>query len=176
MINSSLIKRNCIVLILFLIGGRATCEAQLNTKVYSVFIYSFAKSIKWPEPKGDGIFLIGVLDCPLLSLELQKVALDKSVGIQKILIKEFDSVDKIEDCHILFLPSERSQLLSSIISKLPSNAMLIISDGDGLAKKGSGLSFVKIDGKLRFEINSHAIEARGIKVPGNIKSLGMVVE
>jgi hypothetical protein len=76
-------------------------------RFHSVFIYNFTKYIQWPAEHQSGDFIIGVLGSSAISAELEKMAANKTVGAQKIVVKKFKSITEAADCHILFPPQYR---------------------------------------------------------------------
>ncbi len=142
----------------------------------ALFMYNFTKNIEWPESYKQGDFVIGVLgNSPIIS-ELNKIASRKKAGSQTIVVKKFGSANDISQCHILFLPTNKSTSLSDVIEKLKSTPTLIITDKEGLAKQGAALNFIKVDGKQKFEINKINIENSTLKVNSYLVSLGIEVK
>jgi hypothetical protein len=62
-----------------------------------------------------------------------------------------------------------------VAPKLGSKSTLIVTEKEGLAKKGSGINFITVDGKLRYELNDAELDRRNIKLSGKIKSLGIAI-
>lgn len=92
-----------------------------------------------------------------------------------IVIKNFSSTDKIEKCHILFVPTNLSNKIDEIASSLSGNPVLIVTDKPGMAQKGAAINFVEKDGKIKFELNQQATSDKGLKVSGSLSSLAILV-
>jgi hypothetical protein len=164
------------ILLLVAMVINTSASAQGVDKVYSVFLFNFARSVQWPADKMIGDFTIGVLNSPKVAEELRIVAATKNVGAQKIKVKEYASIEQIESCHILFLPSLKANAFPSVIKKIPDAPTLLVTDTEGLASKVGGINFITIDNKMRFELNVDAIEKRGLKIPSSLKTLGIPVQ
>jgi hypothetical protein len=160
----------------YFILSLSSAVGQGVDKVYSVFILNFARTIQWPVEKTTGDFVIGVLNSSKVADELRTVAASKNIGTQKIIVKEYVDGAQVEACHILFLPSLKANLFPAILSKLSGTPTLIITDTEGLATKGGGINFRTIDNKMKFELNSDAIEKRGLRIPSSLKTLGIPVQ
>lgn len=168
-------KRLCVALIFVgLAFSGALAVSDVSEKVLSVFLYNFAINGQWPDAGAE--FTIGVLDQPALASELEAVSAEKTVGTQKIKVMKFSNASKVQNCNILFIPASSSNSLNAISDKLSNSPTLIVTEKNGLAKSGSGINFVVVDGKLRFEVNTASIEKRGIKLTNKIKSLGIAVD
>lgn len=159
----------------FVGAGVHSTHAQSQEKVYSALMLNFAKGIQWPA--GDaGNFVIGILEYPPLAAELNTVASSVRINARKIQVKEFSHADEIAKCHILFIPAYKAKQLTAVLSKIGADPTLIITNKMDLAKKGSGVNFVLVDGKLKYEINPKSIEKRGMKISSGVKNMGIIIE
>ncbi|MCH8902853.1 MAG: YfiR family protein [Bacteroidetes bacterium] len=146
-----------------------------NVKIKAIFLYNFTKYIVWPADYKEGDFIIGVLGESSLINELSKMAQTKKVGRQNIVIKKYNSVNEIGKCHILCIPQESSTSLNEVIKKLNGNSTLIITNKEGLAKKGAAINFKVEASKQRFELNTANATKYNLKVSANLSALAIVV-
>jgi len=144
-------------------------------KLYKVYIYNFTKYIQWPTDKQSGDFIIGVVGKSAMLEELQSIAASRTVGSQKIVIKEFSNATDVDNCHVVFIPSNKSNLLGELSTKFGNKPVLIITEKTGLGKQGSNINFVLIDGKLKYELNKEAIEKTGLKVSTELTKLAIMI-
>ena len=112
-----------------------------NAKMKAVFVYNFTRYIDWPEEYKQGNFVIGLLGETPISEELGKVAATKKAVNQTIEVKNFDSIGNISECHILYVSSNNSADLAAALQKTKGRSTLVITEQDGLAAKGAGISF-----------------------------------
>lgn len=148
-----------------------------NLQFKKSFIWAFTKYIEWPSSYRSGDFVIGVLgDDPLTTyLEDLKTRYGDVDG-QTITIRNYSSVSKIEKCHILYVPAEKSESLNSVIARLKGKSTLIITEGEGLTRKGAIISFVVRESKIKFEINKKRAESYSLQVSSVLSDLGILVE
>jgi hypothetical protein len=152
-----------------------TTDAQ-DYKFHSVFMYNFTKYIQWPTSYQSGDFVIGVLgDSPIIE-SLEKMAESKTVGAQKFSIVRYKSVDEINKCHMLFIPSNRSKQLKDALNKVNGQSTLVITEKNGLGVEGSCINFVLVDGKWKFELNKPATEKNNLKVSGDLAKLAILID
>jgi len=145
-------------------------------RLQSGYIYNFCKYIEWEEAYQTGDFIIGVIgDSPIIP-ELRKLASAKKINNQKIVIREYANANEILQCHIIFIPKDKSNNIKEIKNKVSSFCTLLISEKKGLAKAGSAINFVIIDGKLKFELNKSNATKYGIKVSSTLESLAIIVK
>ena len=169
-----------IFILLFLASLGFSSKAQLQdpvSRIKVMFLYNFTKYIEWPQDYKQGDFVIGVLGgaSENLKKELEKLASTKKAGIQTIVVKNYNSVAEIEKCHLLFIPESKSNLLEEATAKCKKNSTLIVTEKDGLAKRGSAINFVVKDNKQNFELNKGNIERYNLNVSTNLLSLAIQV-
>jgi hypothetical protein len=154
-------------------GSNAAEEA--NAKIKAIYIYNFTKYIEWPEGYKQGNFVIGVIgNNAALINELNKMATSKTVGSQKLEIKNAGVMDGT--CHIIYLLSDNSAQLNEVIEKNKSKCTLIITDKAGLAAKGAGINFVIQENKQKIELNRSNIERYKLKVASSLVELAIQVK
>jgi hypothetical protein len=165
----------CIAIISGLLWSTSLKAQATDYRFHSVFIYNFTKYIQWPESYQSGDFVIGVLGNSPIAAELEKLSANKTVGMQKIIVRKFKSADEIGTCHILFLPVTGSNSFEEVQEKLKGKHTLVITEKSGLAQKGSGINFIQQDNKWKFELNESATQSAGLKVSKELSKLAINV-
>lgn len=159
---------------LFLLSANVFAQTP-EDRLKCLFIYNFSKYVKWPAESSAGEFAIGVYGKSDITKALTDMSSTKKVNGSAIVIKEFQSAKKVQDCHILYIPQSESDKLEVILEELAGQPILIISDQPGFAEKGSVVNFVTQDGKIKFEINKQQAESRNLKVSSTLLNLAIVV-
>ena len=103
------------------------------------------------------------------------MAASKSTAERKYIIKAISKPEDAANCHVIFIPDGESDKLGGIVQKYGQSAKLIVTEKEGLVKKGGIINFVTVDGKLRFELNQSALDKAGLKVSSQLLSLAIVV-
>ncbi|MDX2196771.1 MAG: YfiR family protein [Cytophagales bacterium] len=147
---------------------------EVNYKVHAMFMYHFTKYVEWPDAKKSGDFVIGVVGSSDINKELETIAATKKAGAQSIVVKKISASDAAT-CHMVFIPSSQSSNLDDVLQSGGGKPVLIVSEKNGLCKKGSNMNFVIVDDKLKFEINKASIENNGLKISGELLKLGIVL-
>ena len=137
---------------------------------------NFTKLIEWPASYREGNFVVGVMGNSPLYNELTKMAKTKKVSNQSLEIRRFGNVDDIAKCHILFVSENKSEDLSSVVSKVKPNSTLIITAKQGLVEKGSGINFIVKNNRQKFELNKKNVEKYKLKVSSNLEALAFSVK
>ncbi len=135
----------------------------------------FYKGIQWPAKQGQEKFVLGVLGYSPLAAELNSALQTAKTG-KRVEVKEFESPEDVIQCDMLFVPAYKARQFATLAEKFQNTPTLFVTNKIDLAKKGSHINFITVDGKLRYEINCKSIEQRGLKIGSSIKGLGIIVE
>lgn len=148
---------------------------QTEYKVYSGFVYHFAIKTQWPASRSSGDFVIGVVGKSPITAYLKGLASVKKIGSRKIVVKTFNSVNEITNCHIVFLPKNQNGSLATAAQKTKGMNALLITESPGAAKKGAVVNFVNKDGRVRFELNKQRATSHGLKISSDLQKLALPI-
>jgi len=165
------------VIIFFLLSGTTGIRAQgAGYGVQANIIYHFTKYINWPDDRKSGDFIIGIVgDTPMYD-ELKSFMASKTAGGRKIVVKKFPASSASFNCHILFISEDGSSSLKKIAAGTTGEAMLLVTEDEGLARKGSCINFILVDEHLKLEINKNNIEHRNMGIASELLQLGIPVK
>lgn len=151
-------------------------KIDTNAKIKAVFIYNFTKYIEWPAADQEGEFRIGILgENPALFAELDKMSKVKKVANRSFSIKSFSSIEKAGLFHILYIPASNTELLKNAVVKLKGKSTLIVTEKPGMAQKGSGINFVIVGSRQKFELNKSNVSQHNLKVASVLENLAVLV-
>ena len=173
-------KTITIIIILFIINSlnnNAYSQTDLS-KYKSMFTVNFIRYVGWSEDATTGNFVIGVLKNEKVASKLKILTKDKKFGYQKIVVKEFNNINEITDCQVLFISkyinfSNKNSLI--IKQKLNNKNTLIITNSEGAIKKGSMINFVIRNNKLMFEISTSNATLFNLKISSSLTALSNAI-
>ena len=174
--NKSGSKLLCLAALSLMSLSRIKGQHETDYKVHANIIYRFTKYIDWPADKKSGDFIIGIVgDSPLYD-ELKSLSANKTVGAQKIVVVKMSPSASAYNCHMLFISEEESNSLKRIATLTAGAATLIVSESDGLARKGSCINFITVDERLKLEINKGNVEQRNLRIASELLELGIIIK
>lgn len=175
--RSNIWIRVFLILLVMTGGMRNQCVAQdIDYKAYTLFVYNFMKYVEWPEAQSKGDFTVGVYGDSPITKELQGLAAGKKLKGRTIVIKVISKPEDAAACQLLYIPGSKSSALKSLKEQLKDKPVLLVGEREGLAKKGTGLSFCTLeDDALKFDINKKEIEQHQLKISSSLIQLGIVV-
>lgn len=160
----------------FLAFSRTQIHLEPDYRLHANIIYRFTKYIEWPAAKRSGDFIIGIVgDSPLYD-DLKNLSNNKTVGDQKIVVVKMSPSASSYPCHILFISEEESSSLKRIVALTAGAPTLIVSESEGLARKGACINFITVDDRLKLEINKASIEQRNLHIASELLELGIIIK
>jgi hypothetical protein len=154
----------------------AGMQTEDEDTVKGMFIYNFTRYIDWTgTPAGDN-FVIAVYGKSGVTKNLQQITANKKVNGKPVLIRTVSNATEASDCKIIFIPKTNSGALREVIEKLGSKGILIVTEDKDLALKGSCINLIKVDGKIKFELNETAARRDGIKIASQLESLAIRIK
>lgn len=170
-------KKLLLVLFLFITSMSFAQQTDVN-KYKSLFTVNFIKFIGWTEENKKGDFVIGVVKSQNIADYITINTKGKQVGYQKFIVKNFNNIDEITDCQLLYISNNQylnSKNIDKIKSKVSATPTLIITETNNGTNIGSMINFVIVDNKLRFEIDILNIESSGLKISNALRGLNNAI-
>lgn len=167
-----------IVQILFvMLIGITTVNAQERPthEIHAAMLYNFIKYVQWPDEGAGGEFVVGVIGEDNVFNTLKQWYDGKPKGTKKYVIKKLSSSLEASACHVVYVGKSRSKEFENVKNSVTGKSILTITDGTGLAEKGSCINFKIVDGKLRFELNQGVVSSSNLKVSGQLSSMAILI-
>jgi hypothetical protein len=166
------IQKLYLTLLLFISLPVAVQAQTTNYKAYSVFLYSFTKYIEWPADARQGDFVIAVLGNQKLLQEMQTGVAGRKAGSQTIKVIESKNASDLNGVHMIFISDLKSGSTEDIVKQFNGKPVLVVTERDGLVKKGAGISFIVADDNtLKFQVNEQTLIDQHLKASSAIVSL-----
>lgn len=108
------------------------------------WLSALAKFTKWPAEafsSPDAPFIIGILGENSFGKRTNSLQ-EQPIQSRKVQVLEFQSVEEIKTCHILFISTSERRRYAKILGGLKNSSMLTISEVDEFVKEGGMVSLV----------------------------------
>ena len=142
-------------------------------RIKAAFLYNFAKFVEWPSEAfddEDSTLILGVFGDDPFGAALQSLR-GKTVRGRRLIIKRFDSLLDLDQCHILFITSSAPQQQQKALESLEGSNVLTVGEMQRFAQMGGIINFVIRKNKLRFEINLDAGKRAGLVISSQLLKL-----
>lgn len=175
-----MLRNNILTIILLLISVPLNADSNVEFSVKSAFMLKMTHFIDWPESslindESQPDFTICIEHEHGLTNGLQEWAKKNRIKNKAVKIEYFYSGLPTDlSCNIVYITSKK--LRKRITGHDLYQDVLTISDISGSAEAGVLINFIKIDNKLRFEINLKKANAAGFKISPRLLRLAKIVE
>jgi hypothetical protein len=169
-----------LVLGLFLILFSSLGLAQsVSTKDKALLVGLFLKSTDWPAGTFSGPqtpLILGILGQNPFGIYVQGFATNV-VNRRPIVVKTFNTVEEVTECHLLFVSSSEDNNLARIQSALQNSNVLTMGETDEFIRHGG---LIKVMGltpgeKYFFELNKKVLERSRLKIDPDLLDFGKPV-
>jgi len=133
--------------------------------VKAAYLFKFPAYVEWPpdvfESEASPL-TIGIVESDRLADELAAIAAGRRVNGRPVEMRRLSSDDEPTGVHVLFLPATRSAILpiAEEARELP-----ILTVGERADESpGAVVSFVPVNGRIRFEVDLGEAERRGLRL------------
>jgi hypothetical protein len=167
-----------IVAAIIVVAGTSFRPATPETQEYTLkaaFLYRFTDYVDWGNNNSGTDFTIAVLGKSGITDPLIEIAKEKRAQGKRIVIKEYQNINDIGDCQILFVSNDYRPGIESVIPKLTGKPILIVAEQTDACAKGAHINFLVSENKLKFEINMNAAAVAGLKISSQLLQHAILV-
>lgn len=154
-------------------------------EVKTAYLFQFGSYIEWINPvvKDKDLFVIGILGADPSDAFLRAIA-DKTIQGKKVVVRRFAKADDYQPCHFLFVAAQAvkpekttlEERLKAVVAKAGGAMPVIITEGEGMARKGAVINFYLRDNRIHFEINPSAARRAGVQISSKLLKVGKLVD
>lgn len=164
------------LLLLFILVIPKISYGQVE-KYKAVFTLNFIRYIGWTDEAKQGDFVIGVLKNHKVAEWLSTQSGGKKFGYQKVVVKEFNSVNEVEDCQVLYVSSSINfAKYSDALFRILGKSSFVITEAEGATKHGSVINFVIRNNNLKFEIAEANIKSTGLSISSKLSNMAAAIK
>lgn len=150
-------------------------EAALEPAVKASYLFKFAPFITWPDRAFSGPsqpFMICVVGEDPFESVLDEVVRGQRMGGHPVAVRRLGKSPSVGACHILYAGKSAQAGDYLPFQGLSGQAVLTVTDtSTGIS--GAMIRFVKLGGRVRFQIDAAAAKASGLVVSS--KLLGLAI-
>ncbi len=158
-------------------AARAQDAPTRGYQVKAVFLYHFTQFVDWSAEafeSAESPIVIGVLGRDPFGTYLDETVRDETIKGRPIVVRRYDRVSEVDQCHILFISSsERNRVLQNL-SVLEGTPVLTVADVADFTRNGGMVQFRTLEGRIRFRINVDASRAAGLAISSRLLNLAEI--
>jgi hypothetical protein len=147
-------------------------------QIKSAFLPNFARFVEWPPatpgPAGS-TFVIGIVGDDPFGSALRQAIYQQTVDGRPLEVRHLRWNDSFDGCRILFIAASEVNHVSEILAAVTGAGILTVADFDSFARRGGMIEFRTINHRVRFDVNSAAASAAGLRISSKLLTLAVHV-
>lgn len=168
------------IILALLLAGAGPAAAQegrnLEYEVKAAFLVKFGMFVDWTTNQtataaASEPFLIGILGADPFGASFDAAIQKEEIGGRPVQLRRAQSPAELAGCQIVFISNSEEKNLPELFAHFAGRGVLTVGESPGFAAGGGMIGFVKVAGKVRFEINSPAAEKSGLRVSSKLLQL-----
>jgi hypothetical protein len=140
--------------------------AASEQSIKAAYLFKLPAYVDWPPGRFEepnSAFTIGVLGADDVATELASLTAGRTVNGRPLAIRRLSQDDLLEGVDVLFFSGAAFRSTERIATDAATHAILTVTDSPG-GSQDSVISFVTVNGRLRFEVRLGAAQRNGLRL------------
>lgn len=160
---------------LLLAGRGASGQSASEQQVKAAYLYNFAKLAEWPSdafsaPNSPIVFCVVGGNDDFVAI-LRTTLGNKTIGTRSLVVKALSSSSDTAGCTLLFFHSSERARAAAVISGMKRSSTLLVGEDSSFLNNGGMIALLLKNGKVRFEVNSRALDHASIRFDDTFLSM-----
>ncbi len=152
--------------------------ASNEAEVKAAFVYNFLKFVDWPPasiPRADRPFTVAIVGEGPVADATASLLTGKRVSLHTLAVVRVKPGEPLADVHAVFITGADHKAAERTLASMAGAPVLTISDDAHFASRGGMIGLYVEDRRVRFEVNTDAADARGLRVSSRLLALARLV-
>lgn len=141
--------------------------------VEAVYLYNFAKFVRWPAAQGP--FTICVAGDKTYLDRLTKIVAGETLDSRPYATRLIKTVEDQSGCSIIFISEAAKDRVDSVLKYAADKPILTVSDIPDFLSRGGMIQFLVINKRVRFSVNLRPVEHSGIFLSSELLKVAVAV-
>lgn len=147
-------------------------EPSLEASVKAAYLYKFLSFVEWPAgafAEAGSPIVIGVAGDEQVLTELQRMLPERTVQGRALQARKVQPGDATSPLHVLLVGSRLTR--HPWLGRLNDQPVLLVTDAPGGLEAGGVINFLRVEGRVRFEVSLAAAERSGVRLSSRMLSV-----
>ena len=153
----------------------AQASGTSQEDVEAVYLYNFAKFVRWPASTEHRTVTICVAGQTSYVDTLKKVVTGEQLGGRPFEVRAVQSSGQEAGCDILFIKGAARDRVDELLAACAGKPALTVSDLPDFLDRGGMIQFVLAEDRVRFSVNLHPVSRSGISVSSELLKVAATV-
>ena len=166
---------------LFLIGMSFPAQSPAQPSgpsqfdVEAVYLYNFAKFVRWPAGSPGQTLDICVAGQKVYLDSLNKVVTGERIDERALSVRAIQRPEDEAGCGILFIDASAKARLDSLLAAASGKPILTVSDVPDFLDRGGIIQFLLIEHRVRFSVDLRPTAGNGIALSSELLKVAVKV-
>jgi hypothetical protein len=156
-----------------IVSGNAASQSDVAVK--AAFLFNFAKFTEWPRLPAGAPITICVVDEDEIAASLAAIVRGQMVDGRAVGVLRSPEAAEWTACHILFIADTATRRAAAALPAIKALPVLTVSDDPGFARAGGIIELYVEAGRMRFAVNTAAVERSGVRLSSRLLGLAKLV-
>ena len=150
--------------------GQAVRQAT-EAEIKAAYLLRFIGFVEWPDaafPDPEAPLRMGVLDADGVAAELTAMARGRLVGRRPIVPQRLRGEEGLSGLHALFVGRDSKARLAGLVAAAGAQPLLTVAENGDAPVPGSAITFVIVDGRVRFDVVPPVAERLHVKISSRL--------
>lgn len=156
-----------------------TARAQPNGvpqyDVEAVYVYNFAKFVRWPAGSAGAPVQICVAAQSVFVDSLTKVVAGESIDTRPLKVRAIQRPEDLAACDIMFIDVSAKERLAGLLAATTDKPVLTVSDIPGFLDGGGMIQLLLIDNRVRFSVDLGHVQRSRIALSSELLKVAVTV-
>lgn len=159
--------------------GRAQSASASEDMIRAALVQRLTLYVEWPEWKMDASharFNVCLIGSDPIGPALNAAFRDKSVLLKSVVVTHVQSVDKAQDCHLLYVGANARREVQRDVANLEQAAVLTVSEQPYTTNSGQIVGLPRDESRVRIEINLKGAAQSKLEISSRLLQLATITE
>jgi len=153
--------------------AQSSAPSQLD--VQAVYLFDFAKFVRWPEGAEHGTLTICVAGQKAYADTLTRLVKGEHINSRPVAVRMAPTPADVAGCDILFVGVSVKDQEPALLAAVEGKPVLTVSDIPGFLDSGGIIQFLVIDKRVRFSVDLHSATHSGIGLSSELLKVAVKV-
>lgn len=165
------------LLLSLILGGTTSVPAAQRSAaehdIKAAYLYNFTRFVSWPDgiPPGTEPFRVCVIADKTTTAAVERTMTGETVEGRPVKTVIPNEAGDIKGCQLLFVAGTAEQRAIPMLEAAKDAPVLVVGDGESITAHGGAISFVREDGRVRFDITSRNAHRNGLTISSRLLSV-----
>jgi hypothetical protein len=161
---------------LLMFGEAKAADSPSQYDVQAVYLFDFAKFVRWPAGVPDSSVDICVAGQAVYVDSLKKIVVGEKIDGKPLKARAVDRPEQEAGCGILFIGISAKDRADGLMAAALGKPILTVSDIPGFLSHGGMIEFMVLDKRVRFAVDLRASQKSGIGLNSALLKVAVKVD